>query len=219
MRSYDPAVIAHLNAGGGLAAKQCVWVTARNLTTDLIETIGFWTGRGDRDIDVDGDIRRYQGAGEILQFEPITWAAGLDVRAYRIQAVAVNPVIEDLAKGFDLRFAAVECHQIQLDPETRQIIGAPWRFFAGQVDHVSFPESEVGGAVACVLDLVSATIELTRPLSVRKSDAAHQEQSGGDRIRKYGDISGTVPVYWGEKRLDAAPSKPFGFPTFDGLQK
>ena len=67
------------------------------------------------------------------------------------------------------------------------------------INSVDFPTSEPGGAPECVLEVVSETRVLTRGLALKKSDES-QRTRGGDRFRRYGDISGAVPVYWGEKR-------------------
>jgi hypothetical protein len=56
-----------------------------------------------------------------------------------------------------------------------------------------------GGSPSCVISLVSETRALTRSLAGAKSQAA-QSLRGGDQFRRFADVSGTVPVYWGEKQ-------------------
>ena len=81
--------------------------------------------------------------------------------------------------------------------------GAPHRVFRGFLNSIEFPRGTDGGAPACVLEVASETRALTRTLAVKKSDDSHQAR-GGDRFRRYGDVSGAVPVYWGEIRAEAA---------------
>lgn len=49
---------------------------------------------------------------------------------------------------------------------------------------------------------------LTRGLTAKYSDAAMRQRGSDDRLFRYADVSGKVPVYWGEKRYD--PATPAG---------
>lgn len=209
MRNFDAATAAALSARAGLVARQTLWITARNLATGLPESLGIWNGEDDISLSVEGTPRAYTGAGAALEVEPITAAPGLEVRTVVWRLSALAPEVEALAKAYDTRFAPVEIHRALFDPATRGLIGAPHRVFRGFCNGLTFDRGDAGGTAAADLELVSETRALTRSLAVKKSDES-QKARGGDRFRRYGDISGSVPVYWGEKRLGgmAAPAGP-----------
>lgn len=207
MRILDAATVAHLATRPGIVAHQLVWITARNIATGLPEALGLWSGEQDATLTVEGQNRTYTGAGGLLTVEPLTAGVGLSVRTHRLGLSAVAPEVEDLIKAYDTRFAPIEIHRAIFDAQTRQLIGVPHRRFRGVINGVLFPTETAGAAPSAMVDCVSETRVLTRGLAVKKSDAS-QRARGGDRIRRYGDISGAVPVYWGEMRFDAAVPPP-----------
>lgn len=201
MRIYDGATMALLAARRGLVAQRLIWIQARNRSTGAVEAMGLCTGVDDYSGEIEGEARIYVAAGSLLQSEPITAAPGLAVRVHQLNLAAIAGEVEDLVKGYDTRFAPVEIHRALFDPATRRAVGAPHRVFRGLLNSIDFPRAEPGGSPACVIELVSETRALTRSLALKKSDESHAVR-GGDRFRRYGDISGAVPVYWGEMRAE-----------------
>lgn len=201
MKNFDAATLAYLSARSGIIAHRLIWITAENRATGDLEALGLWSGPRRRSFTVDGTVRPYDGAGLTLDAEPIVSGPGLAVRTYQIGLSAVAPEIEDLVKGYKTRGAAVEVHRVLFHPATRAQVAAPRRVWLGRVDQITFPEGSIDGPAACVIGLVSETRALTRPGSLLKSHAA-QKLRGGDKLRRYGDISGAVPIYWGEKRAE-----------------
>lgn len=218
MRSYDAPTLAVLSNRQALVARQLVWIRARNRSTGLPETLGVWTGLHDLDITLEGEARTYIGTGGALAGEPITAAPGLSVRVHQLRLSGVAPEVKDLVGNYDTRFAPVEIHRAILDPTTYQIAGTPHRTFRGFENGLNYPRAAAGGLAEIIMDLVSETRSLTRTLPTKKSDDSHRAR-GGDRGRRYADISGSVPVYWGElyaaAPADTGPappqqSRPFG---------
>lgn len=215
MRSYDAGTSSFLGDRSGLVAHRLIWITARNTATTLLESIGLWSGEDTVTLTVDSASRTYTGAGGVLQVEPIVAGKGLDVRITQMQLAAVAPEVEDLVKGYDTRFAPVEIHRAIFDAQTRDLVGAPHRVFRGMIDSIEFPTSEPGGLPACIVSVVSETRVLTRTLAQKKSDESFKA-GGGDGFRKYADVSGSVPVFWGERKESApADPKPTAKPTDD----
>lgn len=198
MRVYDPETLARLQARTEVITRRLVWIEARNLATGQVEGLGLWSGEYDLSIDLEGAPRLYLGTGALLESEPITAGPGLDVRVHQLALAAIDPQVERLVKAYDTRFAPVQMHRALLEPGTMQIIGTPHRVFKGLVNSVDFPHVPGNQQPSCVVEVVSETRQLTRGLALKKSDKSQQER-GGDRFRRYGDISGSVPVYWGEK--------------------
>ncbi|GAB5431084.1 MAG: hypothetical protein EpisKO_04540 [Epibacterium sp.] len=199
MRNYDAATLAYLNDSAGLVSVRLVWIKAKNQFGE-IETLGVCSAEDDLAVQIGGEARTYLGAGPLLQSEPMTADSGLQVRIYRLQLSAIAPAVEDLVKGYQTRFAPVEIHRLFLDPETRLPVGEPHRVFRGMIDGIDFPRAEPGGTPAVALQLVSETRVLTRTLPLKKSNDSHQRRGSADLFRQYGDISGSVPVFWGELR-------------------
>jgi hypothetical protein len=201
MRDFDAATLAYLDSPAGCVVRQMVYIRARSVSTGVIEALGLWSGLDDLAITIDGEARTYSGAGSLLRPDPVVLSPGLDVRIHRVTLDAVSPEVEDLVKGYVTRFAPIEIHRALIDPETRLIVAPPVRVVRGWIDSIVFPEGAIDGNPACEIDIARATRALTRPLSAVKSNAA-QSRRGGDPFRKYGDISGAVPVYWGESYHD-----------------
>ena len=213
MRTFDSGTDALLAARGGLVAHRLVWIEARNTGTGETEAMGLWSGEDDLEIELDGKVRAYTGAGALLQAEAITAGSGLAVRLHRLSLAGTAPEVEDLVKGYDTRFAPVQVHRALFDPSTRSLVGVPHRVFRGMINSIEFPTAEPGGEPVTTVEVASETRLLTRPLPTKKSDDSHKRR-GGDRFRRYGDISGAVPVYWGELRAEApADPGPVAAPT------
>ncbi|WP_291732346.1 hypothetical protein [Leisingera sp. F5] len=204
MRIFDSGTSALLAARGGLAAVRLVWISARNRSSGQVETIGLCSAEDDLTVQIGAETRTYSGAGGLLQAEPITAGPGLSVRVHQLQLSAIAPEVEALVKGYDTRFAPVEIHRALLDPSTRLLAGEPHRVFRGMINAITFPRAEAGGTPSCSIEVVSETRVLTRTLGLKKSHESHKAR-GGDKFRQYGNISGSVPVYWGEQRIDTAP--------------
>lgn len=197
MRSYDSATGAYLAARGGIVSKTLVWISARNTATNAVEASGLWSGEEDATFTIGGQPRAYRGAGTVLGFEAVSASPGLAVRTYQIRLSAVAPEVLDLIKGYDTRFAPVEIHRAFFDPGSRALVAEPHRVFRGLINGVDFEEGKAGLEASCTVEIVSETRTLTRGLPLKKSHE-NQYERGNDYFRKYGDISGAVPVYWGE---------------------
>lgn len=197
MRILPAAVASYLSARpDAVRVHTLVWITAKNRTTGLPESLGLWTGFDHQQIDV-GGLRDYYGAGNILGLDRITYGSGLDVRMHTITLAAISPEVEQAVRGYDARLAPVEVHGLLIDPVQNAIVGAPWLALRGWVDEVEIRTPAVDGEGGIDLRIASASRALTRTLSLKRGDASHQ-QRGGDRFRRYAEISGTVAVAWGE---------------------
>jgi hypothetical protein len=213
MRSYDSAEIAHLQARTGIRARLLVWISAKNLTTGLVEAAGFWNGDDDEVFTIGGVARTYHGAGGLLGMDDLQAEVGVMVRTIDVWLATAAPDVINAVRGYDLRLAAVEIHRVLTDPLNHRPIAAPHRIWKGQVDGaplVTPPLGEDSGRVT--LTVASAAIALTRTLSGKYSDAS-MSRVGGDRMFRYADVSGKVPVYWGEKRYQAAAAAPAPAPS------
>lgn len=205
MHSFSTALAAHLAARKGLAARALFWVVARNRDTGDPASLGLWAGDLDETFTISGASRLYFGAGGLLQIGALTSETGLTVRSQTVTLSPLAPEVKQAILTYDARLAPCEVHVAYFDPETRALIEEPRRVFKGVVDRITFPRAPLGGEAQAQVSLFSAAFALTRPLALRKSDAALQAATPGDRFRRYTDISGAVESVWGESRA-AAPS-------------
>ena len=148
---------------------------------------------------IDGMSRTYVAAGSLLSIEAFKSDSGLSIRSYDVGLSPINDAVATALRGFDARLAPVEVHRALYYPEDRTLVGAPHRIFKGHLDELTIPEAAPGSEVVASAKIVSVARILTRTVSLKKSDES-QRRRGDDRFRRYGDISGVVPVVWGEKR-------------------
>lgn len=200
MRDLPASALSLLQARRGFVSARFVDIEARNIVTGAAEFLRIWSGGESITIAIGGELRTYLGAGELLDPEPVTAASGLEVRVYQLRMAAVAPEVEDLVKGYQTRGARVELHRAIFDPLTMELAGAPSRLMLGVINTIDFPRGLPGELAACVVEVVPETRQLTFGNPAKKSDA-DQSLRSGDRFRRYADISGSIPVYWGEKYL------------------
>lgn len=116
--------------------------------------------------------------------------------------VGFEDLVDDAGSPVDgtgeWRVAPVEVHGLLIDPVQNTIVGTPWLALRGWVDEVEIRTPGVDGEGGVDLRIASAARALTRTLSLKRGDASHQLR-GGDRFRRYAEISGTASVSWGEQ--------------------
>lgn len=214
MRDWSAPELTYLQKRGGLMIRALVWVTARDRSTGLPQTMGLWTGEEDREFVIGGVTRLYHGAGPFIGIEPIVMTTGVQVRMQRLQLASFSAEVQQLALGYDVSLAPVEIHRALYDPETGDLIDEPRLAWKGQIDQLPLPTAEVGGEAVADVQLASSARDLTRGLTLTKSDAV-QQLRGGDRFRRYQDVTGKVAVVWGAKRATAGTAG--GSATRDGI--
>ncbi|MEH6834804.1 hypothetical protein [Falsihalocynthiibacter arcticus] len=192
---FNSEAITLFNSGRGIVARWLFWVEPKNRSTGAIETLGLWTGEYDRTFTINGLSRSYSGAAGLVGQSDPTYETGLDVRTHTVSLGPLSPEVEQLLRGYDTRLAAAEIHLAIFDPDTLALVDVV-RTFKGSFDSAPITTPEVGGTATATAELVSAARNGTRGLSLKKSNAA-QELRGGDQFRKYADVSGSVPVWWG----------------------
>jgi len=132
---------------------------------------------------------------------------GLVVRMQRLTLSPLSPEVAQMLRGYDPRLAPVEIHRALFYPESRELVAEPRRVFKGWIDQAPITTPAIGGAAMAEVSLASAARALTIPLAAKKSDET-QRRRGGDRFRRYADVSGQVEVWWGEARANPTPTPP-----------
>lgn len=197
MRSYTGPELAYLQTREGYHIRMLIWVSARNLASGLVESLGLWTGDQDQSFTIAGVPRAYIGA-VVLAVDPLVYQVGLGIRNQRVRLASTSPQVIDLINAYDLTLAPVEIHRAMFDTATMGLISEPRRVFKGFVDGTPQDIPAIGGSGGLEFNLKSAAFALTKTSPLKKSDPV-QKKRGGDRLRRYQAVSGTVRSPWGEK--------------------
>lgn len=208
MRDYDPATLTYLAARPhAIRARLLIWIAARDRISDARATLGLWNGDDSQAISIDGITRTYQAGGALIDIEPVMAGVGVQVRMQQIRLSPVSAAVILAIEGYDARLAPVEIHRALFDVESGQLVAEPHRIFKGWVDEIDAPRPAVGQEGTVTLTLASSARALTRTLATKYSDTS-MRQRGGDRGFRYADVSGSVPIYWGEKKAAAPKAAP-----------
>lgn len=199
MRDYGSATATYLQSRAGTIARTLIWVSARNRSTNLVETMGLWTGADHESFTIGGVSRLYYGAGNVTDLPQLTFQTGLAVRIHRLGLSPLTPEVMQLIRGYDVRFAPVEVHRALFATDTRLLVEEPHRVLSGFIDEVDLGTPAAGGTSSCVLGIATSARVLTQSLPLKKSDETQKLRSG-DRFRRWTDVSGSVDVWWGAQR-------------------
>lgn len=199
MRAFSTATGNYLSSVAAKDARSLLWIVAKNRDTGAPESIGFWNGDDHRTFTIGGQARTYYGAGALIAIPSITYQVGLVVRMQSVSVSAIAPEIQTALRGYEPRLAAVEIHRALFDPDSGALVDEPHRMFKGEINTVTFSVSATG-EVGCEIELASQARSLTRTLTALRSDNALRGRHPGDRFFRYADVSGSVDVFWGEKR-------------------
>lgn len=211
MRSYSSPELTHLQSRTGVRPRLLVWIRAKRRDTGAIEPAGFWNGDDVQNFTIGGIERSYLAAGALLGMDDITFEIGLSVRRLSIWLATAKAEVVNAAQGYDLRLAPIEVHRVMTDPVSHLAIAPPRRIWKGLVDgaaRVTPAKGMMGGRITIIA--ASAAMALTRGLPHRYSDEAMRKRGADDRLFRYADVSGKVPVYWGEERHVASSAAPGG---------
>lgn len=216
MRNYDVAEILHLQGSDTVCPRLLLWLQPKSRITGLVSPMGFWNGDDDASFDVGAEIRPY-AAHSLLAMDDLTVETGLQVRTISVWMATASATIRDLIPLYDLRLARAEIHRVLLDPLSMQPIARPHRIWKGWVDGAPYVRPALGQEGGqLTLTIASAAMALTRTLTGKYSDASMRLRGGGvDRLFRYSDVSGKVPVYWGEARA-AVGSADGGWESYEG---
>lgn len=193
---YDAIAQAQLEERRGTDARVLLWIKAKNRTTGLPEVIGFWSGDDHQEFLIDGELRTYFGAGNVIDVPPIIAEPGFQVRSYRVKLPPFTDEVKALLQTYEPRLAKVEIHSCPLDIDTGAPLGAPKRRFKGFLNQAP-EERKQGGASYTELVMVSNARLLTFGLPLKRSNAELQRRNPNDRGREYIDTTGQWTVPWG----------------------
>lgn len=196
MRAISGTLQTYLSGVGGRKFRMLFWVTAKDRSTGAPVTFGFWNGDDNQTFTIGGVSRLYYGAGQIALPEPITYQMGLAVNQYTLDLSSLSADVQAAVRTYDARMAPVEIHRAAFNPLTDALIEEPMRVLKGQIEEAPFGTPEVGGEADLKIKISTNSITLTKKLTQTKSAATYELRSA-DKIGRYADVSGQIPVSWG----------------------
>jgi hypothetical protein len=199
MRTYGPLVSAHLAARKPIVSRNLVWITAKDRISGNPVTLGMSNMDIGATFTINGSSRDYSGAGTLLKMESLQADTGLAVRIHQIRLSLLSDEVSNAIRLYDARLAPVEIHRALFDPVTRVLLEEPHKVFNGWANtlEITIADSEGISESECILSLASNSRALTKPLTLKKSDAS-QKLRGADDLFSYSSISAAVPVRWGQ---------------------
>lgn len=194
--SWSVSAQNHLLARAAVMPRWLLWIGAKNFGTLTDASVGLWNGEDNATFTIGGSPRVYQGGLSRFEVEPITYAAGIDVRTLQISFAANAPETEDVVRGFVIRLAPVELHLALLDPEATDLIDARM-MFRGFINRAPLTTPAQGAGDTVRLEMVSRmrTLALPGP-ALKKSNASQITRNDADGFRKYASIAKEVTVEW-----------------------
>lgn len=153
------------------------------------------------------EFRQYRGAGTLQSVDEIVKTIGLDVYDVTVMLSNIDPFVQNMVRGNNIRNGKVEIHRGIIDPETDELADPPIIDFYGTVNQASPRRAPVGGSGGISISCTSITNELTRSNPAMFSDATISQRSG-DRFFRYADAIGERKLPWGADPNYVSPPPP-----------
>jgi hypothetical protein len=188
----------------GIVPRQLLWVIAKDRTSGAATPVGFWTGDEDMSVNVVNgttgleETRSYYGAIN-LTIPSIPRVSDLTIQTVTIDLSQIAPAAQLLLRGYDVRLAKVEIHDLLLDTKSRLPVSLPQLAFLGEVDGAPITTPPIGQAGKAQLKIVSDGISMLARKNPRKSSYESQKRRSGDEWGIYASTVATWDIPWGQK--------------------
>lgn len=192
MKSYDSSTLTALRAG--LIVPRLLFCAVEHGGAALC----LWSGEIARAFTVEGGAMSFTPAYGQMSVDPIMSEAGLGVQVRTVTFSSVAPEIEDMVKGYQIRYAPVRLYRVLLDPRTLEPVADPHRVFKGVINGVTFERPAPGQVGTCAVECASSSRALTKRLTAMQSHA-EQKRRQTDKFRQYADVAGNIRPAWGAK--------------------
>ena len=206
MKNITSAFFAALTGARdkGLVPRRFVWITGKDLASGAPASIGLWTGDDDINITITSGVtglpeaRTYYG-GLNLQVSPIPRTADLTIQTVTITIGQIAPAVQQLVRGYDLRLAPIEIHDMSFDTATRLPSAASEIAFLGIADGAPVKTPAVGQDGDIEISAISAAIAMLERTNPAKSSYEGQKRRSGDEFGLYSSTVANWQIPWGQK--------------------
>lgn len=205
MKSIDGNFFSALTASRdqGIMPRQFIWITAKELNSTVPVTFGIWTGDDDISISVVSgttglpEARLYYGALN-LTISDMPRVSDMTAQSISLEMSQVADVTQLIARGYDIRLAKVEIHEMTLDTATGQLSASPQLAFLGQVDTAPIETPAAGQDGKITLNVISDAISMLNRTNPQKSSYEGQKRRANDQWGKYASTVANWSIPWGQ---------------------
>lgn len=208
-----------------LAARDFLWIVARNRTTGAPVADGMWSDVGTVDAQViDPDTgnsveRTFYGSGTLISISDIPLVSNVTVQTVTISMSQVEDRVEELVRTYDVRQARVEIFRGLFDPETRLLVSPAVPRFVGFVDQVEIRTASENEEGAVILTCASHTQEMLRSNPDTRSHESQKERSATDNFFVDANVVAEWDIKWGNTsgKVEAEKKGLLGWGNFLGF--
>ncbi len=189
-----------------LVARDFLWLVARDRSTGANFSYGFWSDVGDVSAPMLNpntglaETRNFEGSGTLIQISDIPLVANLTVQTITVSVNQIDPAVENIVRGYDLKQARVEVYRGLFSPVSRQLVAPAINRFIGFVDEIEIKTPKEGEEGSVTLTCASHSHEFTR---YNPSTRSHEDQKKRDPDDDFFVDASTVGEwehFWGQKR-------------------
>ncbi|MBZ9653552.1 hypothetical protein [Phyllobacterium lublinensis] len=205
MRNISAGNLALIQARR-IVARDFLWLKARAIGTGVPFNYGFWSGVGDVQVQVVNpdtglaNTRNFEGSGSLIQISDIPLVANITVQQVSISMSQLDPGVENIVRGYDLKQAGVEIYRGLFDVASRELLVPALCRFVGFVDSVTINTPEENGDGGIELACVSHTQEMTRANPDTRSNDSQKRRSATDNFFQDVTTVGETEFFWGAKQ-------------------
>lgn len=187
----------------GVVPRRLVTIYAKERDTGLIVRRGLWTGDDDVDLDVisgtTGTVETRSFFGGVgLVVGDIARVSDLTIQTVNVEMSQISEITQQLVRGYDVRLAKVEIHDLLLDTRSRAPVAPGEITFLGEVDGAPIETPAAGGMGRITLRVRSDAISMLARTNPQKASYEGQKRRANDQWGKYKATSGSWEIPWGQ---------------------
>lgn len=189
----------------GIVPRRLVYFYAKERDTGNPVELGVWTGDEDMVISVisgttgSAEERAYYGALNLV-VPDIPRVSDMTIQSVTITVSQIASIAQELARGYDLRLAKVEIHDLLLDTVSRLPVAPAEIAFLGEVDAASINTPAAGEEGDISITIVSDAISMLARTNPQKTSYEGQKRRSGDQWGRYKSTVAAWSVPWGQKK-------------------
>lgn len=189
---FTPAMQAAINSRE-FGFEWYLWIEAKNRDTGALEAAGIHTGAGRSTVNVGGQVRSYEGAGQFIDLGALKSKQGLLIADQDISLNILSPEITNMIRAYDSDLAPTELHLAVFDKD-RNLAGMAIAV-DGFINGIDINEDKE--QATCTITVSTNIQEATKTLTLTKSNESQKLIDPTDEGFKYATTAGTTELKWG----------------------
>ncbi|NEI70951.1 hypothetical protein GR212_15310 [Rhizobium lusitanum] len=188
----------------GIIPRTFVWFIAKTIASGAPVTLGLWTGDDDINVSVTSgttglpEARTYYGAMN-LDTGDTPRVSDMTAQTISLEMSQIADIAQQLVRGYDLRLAKVEIHEMTINPSTGALSATPSIAFLGQVDGAPIDTPSIGQDGKITVNVISDAISMLNRTNPQKSSYEGQKRRSNDQFGKYSSTVKNWSIPWGQK--------------------